>query len=101
VSEVGLSSLGPHIQDLIEMDFQFLLGAKPADQPFLLDNFMKMDELSLEQNLSIAANGSSPATHTQWNDHLQLNASQGNLVFIRQKRAHLNKDSINFFSTNI
>lgn len=80
VTEDGLSSNGPHIQDLIEMDFQFLLGAKPADHTFLFDNFMKMDELGLVQNLSIAANGSSPATQTQWNDHLQLNASHPELA---------------------
>ena len=80
VIEDGLSSNGPHIQDLIEMDFQFLLGAKPADHTFLFDNFMKMDELGLVQNLSVAANGSSPETQTQWHDHLQLNASHPELA---------------------
>ena len=80
VVEDGLSSNGPHIKDLNDMDFQFLLGAKPGDHTFMFDNFMKMDELGLVQNLSVAANGSSPATQTQWHDHLQLNASHPNLA---------------------
>lgn len=80
VIEDGLSSNGPHIQDLIEMNFQFLLGVKPADHTFLFDNFMKMDELGLVQNLSVAVNGSSPETQTQWHDHLQLNASHPELA---------------------
>ena len=36
---------------------------------------MKMNELGQVQNLSVEANGSSPATQTQWHDHLQLNAT--------------------------
>ena len=80
VVEDGLSSNGPHIKDLNDMDFQFLLGAKPGDHTFMFDNFMKMDEIGMVQNLSVAANGSSPATQTQWHDHLQLNASHPNLA---------------------
>ena len=80
VVEDGLSSNGPHIKDLNDMGFQFLLGAKPGDHTFMFDNFMKMDELGLVQNLSVAANGSSPATQTQWHDHLQLNASHLDLA---------------------
>ena len=66
VVEDRLSSNGPHIKDLNDMDFQFLLGAKPGDHTFMFDNFMKMDEFGMVQNLSVAANGSSPATQTQW-----------------------------------
>ncbi len=75
VIEEGLASNGPHIQDLISLNFEILLGAKPGDHTLLFDNFMKMNELGQIKNLSVEVNGSSPETQTQWHDHLQLNAS--------------------------
>jgi hypothetical protein len=80
VVEDGLSSNGTHIQDLIAMNFEFLLGAKPGDHIFLFDNFMKMDELGQVKNLSAEVNGSSPATQTQWHEHLQLNSSHPDIA---------------------
>jgi hypothetical protein len=41
VIEDGLSSNGPHIEDLIALNFKFILGAKPNDHTYLFDNFMK------------------------------------------------------------
>jgi hypothetical protein len=79
VVEDGLASNGPHIHDLIAMDFQFLLGAKPDDHTFLFDNFIKLNDLGLVEDLSVAANEKKPATQTQWHDHLQLNASHPDL----------------------
>lgn len=79
VIEDGLSSNGPHIQDLIEMDFQFLLGAKPDDHTYLFDNFMNMSEIGLVKTLSTEATAKTMATETQWHDHLQLNASHPDL----------------------
>ena len=80
VIEDGLASNGPHIQDLISLNFEFLLGAKPGDHTFLFDNFMNMNELGQVKNLSVDVNGSSPATQTQWHDHLQLNASHPDIA---------------------
>jgi hypothetical protein len=37
VIEDGLSSNGPHIQDLLEHRLHFILGAKPGDHPFLFE----------------------------------------------------------------
>jgi hypothetical protein len=79
VTEDGLSSNGPHIQDLIKLKFHYLLGAKPGDHEFLFDNFIRMNDLGMVQSVSEPADGSSPATETQWHDHLQLNASHPEL----------------------
>jgi len=79
VVEDGLASNGPHIHDLIEMKFQFLLGAKPSDHKFLFDNFMKQNDMGMVQTHSVAAMGKSKATETQWHDHLQLNESHPEL----------------------
>jgi len=75
VIEDGLSSNGPHIADLIAMDFPFILGAKPSDHTYLFRNFSTMNEVGLAQTLSCEATATTPATQTQWHDHLQLNAS--------------------------
>ena len=37
VVEDGLSSNGPHIQDLLDHRMHFILGAKPGDHPFLFE----------------------------------------------------------------
>jgi len=75
VIEDGLSSNGPHIADLIAMDFPFILGAKPSDHTYMFRNFNTMKEIGLVQTLSCEATATTPATQTQWHDHLQLNAS--------------------------
>jgi hypothetical protein len=41
VVEDGLSSNGPHIEDLLKHGMHFILGAKPGDHPFLFQNAMK------------------------------------------------------------
>jgi hypothetical protein len=41
VVEDGLASNGPHIEELIKHDMEFLLGVKPGDHPFL---FQKVEE---------------------------------------------------------
>ncbi len=79
VTEDGLSSNGPHIQDLIEMKFEFILGCKPDDHTYLFDNILKQGDLGLVQSTSTAANGKNLACTTQWLDHLQLNASNPEL----------------------
>ena len=80
VIEDGLSSNGPHIADLIEMNFPFILGAKPGDHTYLFQNFATMNEIGLAQTLSSEATATTPATQTQWHDHLQLNASHKELA---------------------
>jgi hypothetical protein len=37
VVEDGLSSNGPHVQDLLDHGMHFILGAKPGDHPFLFE----------------------------------------------------------------
>ena len=76
VIEDGLASNGPHIEDLIKLNFKFILGAKPNDHTYLFDNFMKQSEIGLVEEVSTAASGKTFATQTQWLDHLQLNASK-------------------------
>jgi hypothetical protein len=49
VIEDGLASNGPHIQDLQEMNFPFILGAKPGDHQYLMDNFITGSDLGLER----------------------------------------------------
>ena len=39
VIEDGLASNGPHMKDLIALNFAFILGAKPNDHKFLFENF--------------------------------------------------------------
>jgi len=41
VVEDGLSSNGPHIQDLREHRMHFILGAKPGDHPFLFEKVVQ------------------------------------------------------------
>jgi hypothetical protein len=79
VIEDGLASNGPHIEDLLDEKFQFLLGAKPDDHKYLFENFQRMDEIGLVQSLSNEATDKKPATETRWHDHLQLNASHPDL----------------------
>lgn len=45
VVEDGLSSNGPHIEDLLKYGMHFILGAKPGDHEFLFDKALEaMDE---------------------------------------------------------
>jgi hypothetical protein len=43
VVEDGLSSNGPHIRDLKELNFRFILGAKPGDHVSLFDTVRKAE----------------------------------------------------------
>lgn len=79
VIEDGLASNGPHIDDLIDLNFKFILGAKPNDHTYLIDNFMKQSEIGLVQEQSTLASGKALASNTQWLEHLQLNASNKDL----------------------
>ena len=79
VIEDALSSNGPHIKNLIELNFAFILGAKPGDHAYLFDHFAKADSLGLVDGVQTAAVGKKPAASTRWNDHLQLNASHREL----------------------
>ena len=40
VVEDGLASNAPHIRELLDLDMHFILGAKPADHEFLLDEVL-------------------------------------------------------------
>ena len=75
VIEDGLSSNGPHMEDLIALNFEFILGTKPNDHKYLFDNFAKRKEICLVESISVEASGKALATHTEWLDHLQINAS--------------------------
>jgi hypothetical protein len=75
VIEDGLASNGPHIQDLQKMNFSFMLGAKPGDHRYLMDNFVTGSDLGLVQSIQTEASGKSLASETQWHDHGQLYAS--------------------------
>ncbi len=75
VIEDGLSSNAPHIADLQEMDFQFILGAKPSDHTYLFNHFATMNDIGLVETLTCEATSTALATQTQWHDHLQLNGS--------------------------
>jgi hypothetical protein len=44
VIEDGLSSNGPHIEDLMEYDMHFILGAKPGDHAFLFEKALEAME---------------------------------------------------------
>ena len=79
VIEDGLSSNGPHIKDLIELNFPFILGAKPGDHAYLFDHFAKAESLGLNGRIETAAVGKGLAARTTFNDPLQLNASHRDL----------------------
>lgn len=79
VIEDGLASNGPHVEDLIAMNYDFILGAKPSDHKYLFGNFEKQNDLGLVQTLSIPASEKTLASEIQWLDHLQLNASHSEL----------------------
>lgn len=100
VIEDGLASNGPHIDDLIAMDFQFILGAKPNDHTYLFDNFMKQSEIGLVEEQSSQASGKVPASQTQWLDHLQLNASNTELevTFVQHLEFDSNHEVVKRFS---
>jgi hypothetical protein len=51
VIEDGLSSNGPHIEDLLEHDMHFILGAKPGDHPFLFEKAIEAMEEGRDYNL--------------------------------------------------
>lgn len=44
VIEDGLASNAPHIRELMALDMHFLLGAKPGDHAFLLDQLIAADD---------------------------------------------------------
>jgi hypothetical protein len=79
VVEDGLSSNGPHIRDLIDLNFPFILVCKPDDHTKLFDNFIKMDEAGQVESISTEAEGKTSATTTQWLKQLPLNASHPDL----------------------
>ena len=79
VIEDGLSSNGPLIKDLIELNFPFILGAKPGDHAYLFDHFAKAESLGLNGRIETAAVGKGLAARTTFNDPLQLNASHKDL----------------------
>ena len=79
VVEDGLSSNAPHIEDLTELKFPFILGAKPGDHAYLFKNFQTAGSLGLGGRVQTAGVGKTLSTQTSWNDHLQLNASNPEL----------------------
>ena len=100
VIEDGLASNGPHMKDLIALNFAFILGAKPNDHKYLFDNFAKQDEIGLVETISTEASGKTLATHTQWLDHLQINASHPELEvsFIQQMEVTSDQEIAKRFS---
>lgn len=100
VIEDGLASNGPHIEDLVKLNFKFILGAKPNDHTYLFDNFIKQSEIGLVDEVSTAASGKTLATQTQWLDHLQLNASNKELevTFIQHMEFDANQEVAKRFS---
>lgn len=105
IVEDALASNGPHIRDLIEMKFDFLLGVKPGDHKVLFDEFIaamdgKRPEGSELQSVSVATAESKNTQVLQWMSNATLNASHPDLLvtFLQQMELNKNDEPIRRFS---
>lgn len=55
VVEDGLSSNGPHIEDLLAHDMHFILGAKPGDHAFLFEK--ALEEMEADRSYEMVTSG--------------------------------------------
>lgn len=79
VVEDGLSSNGPHIHDLQELKFSFLLGAKPGDHKHLFEKFIEANDQDRVETTTQELKGGAQA-QTQYAQGLPLNAAHGDLL---------------------
>jgi len=63
VTEDGLSSNAPHIQDIKRHDLRYVIGAKPDDHVFLFDSFDEADEQGRVTHLIVADAKDENKTH--------------------------------------
>ena len=73
VTEDGISSNAPHIRDLQEFGYGFILGAQPGDHTHLFDQVLEAGEESNYHSVSIAH--TKGKTETSWVKDLPLNKS--------------------------
>jgi len=75
----GLASNGPHIRDLKELGFSFLLGAKPGDHKYLFEQFIQANDRDEVETTTEDLKGGGLG-QTQYALGLPLNASQSEVL---------------------
>ena len=94
VTEDGLSSNGPHIEDLKRLDLRFILGAKPGDHKFL---YAKVDQ-AIEQGKATEFECFDPDDpdklhHFRFVNQVPLNQSNKDLLVNFLEYWQVNKDN--------
>jgi len=89
IVEDGLASNGPHIHDLKEWGFSFLLGAKPGDHKHLFDQFIQANDRDEVETTTDDLKGGGLG-QTQYACGLPLNASQSDLMINLLQRYEYN-----------
>lgn len=77
ITEDGLSSNAPHIEDLRRLGYGFILGAKPGDHTHLFDQLIAAGDQSQLQSLTTAKVDGK--TETTWIQDVALNKSHEHL----------------------
>jgi hypothetical protein len=81
ITEDGLSSNSPHIRDLQEHGFGFILGAKPGDHEHLFDGVIQAgDDSKLHAVRTTLLDKKGTSRETQWAKQLPLNKSNPDLL---------------------
>jgi hypothetical protein len=80
VVEDGLSSNGPHIEDLKHYRMHFILGAKPGDHEALFARMTAAAEAGTASVLTLFDPDTGMLHHFRWLSQVPLNASHPNLL---------------------
>lgn len=81
VTEDGLSSNAPHIADLEEFGYHYILGAKPGDHKHLFDQVIDAgDDSKLHSIRTAKIDTKGSYRETQWAKHLPLNKSNPDVL---------------------
>jgi len=81
VTEDGLSSNAPHINDLRSYGYHYILGAKPGDHSHLFKAVIEAGDQGQVHSLTTAhLNAKGSTSETQWVEQMPLNASHADLL---------------------